>query len=183
MKTRPCVISIIIIFLLGLHLFNFNSAESATTFSQKNTDPKKELIKDLKAKNENEEVGKEDEKPSVDSSVKQKELVEKEKVYFGKRSHALDTNAKKILNETASWLKDNPETILVIEGHGNEYRNSERNLILGELRAGSIKTYLIKQGINEARLRVISYGAERPSRFAKKMGLKNWRVCILVREM
>ena len=180
MKTKLCVISIMIVFLLGSLPLNSYATEVTDEPTKKTPEPKEEIIEKLKAKNEEAVIH--DKNLVEETTVKQQELVEKEKVYFGKKSHALDTNAKKFLNKTASWLMDNPATILVIEGHGNEYRNSERNLLLGELRAGSVKSYFIKQGINETRLRVVSYGAERSSRVAKRMRLKNWRVCFLVKE-
>ncbi|MBW1849701.1 MAG: OmpA family protein [Deltaproteobacteria bacterium] len=164
---------------------------------QKTQEPKEEIIEMLKAKNENEEAVteekgmdaepaqqvSEDIKQVEETKVKLREQTDKDKIYFAAKSHTLNASAKTILKDTAAWLKDNPKATLVIEGHGNEYKNSEKNLILGELRAGSVKSYLIKQGINEMRLRVVSYGAERSSRSAKKMKLKNWRACILVKEL
>jgi len=180
MKTRRFRKSLIVGILLGLLPLYIYAAEVKDRPSQKTPEPKEEIIEMLKAKNEGyEEVSKDKSMSAALASVE-----DKWRVYFKKGSDALDPQAQTILNETVAWLKNNPTERLIIEGHGNEYKSREKNLMLGELRAGSVLSYLLKQGIGERRLTVVSYGSERSrnKRMARKYRVKNWRVCFLVVE-
>src|SRR5690349_23154733 len=66
------------------------------------------------------------------------------------------------LDQNAAWLKANPGTLLLIEGHTDERGTSEYNLGLGDLRASAAKRYMMDQGVASARMVAISYGKERP---------------------
>ena len=50
----------------------------------------------------------------------------------------------------------------VIEGHADEQGTREYNLALGARRANSAQEYLVSKGVPASRLRVVSYGKERP---------------------
>ena len=52
---------------------------------------------------------------------------------------------------------------VVIEGHCDERGTREYNIALGAKRANSIKNYLVQGGIINSRVRVVSYGKERPA--------------------
>jgi peptidoglycan-associated lipoprotein len=67
------------------------------------------------------------------------------------------------LQADATWLKENPNVRVVVEGHADERGNQEYNLALGVRRANTVVQYLVSQGVNEARIRSISYGKERPA--------------------
>ncbi len=66
------------------------------------------------------------------------------------------------IKELIAWLKANPGTLLLIEGHTDERGTSEYNLGLGDLRASAAKRYMMDQGVASARMVAISYGKERP---------------------
>ncbi|MEC7304871.1 MAG: peptidoglycan-associated lipoprotein Pal [Pseudomonadota bacterium] len=83
-------------------------------------------------------------------------------VYFGYDSSALSDDAQATLSRQAGFLKGNPALTVTIEGHCDERGTREYNLALGERRAAATRDYLLAQGINPARIRVISYGKERP---------------------
>ena len=51
---------------------------------------------------------------------------------------------------------------MVIEGHCDERGSAEYNLGLGDRRATSTKDFLVGLGLPESRIRIISYGNERP---------------------
>jgi peptidoglycan-associated lipoprotein len=68
----------------------------------------------------------------------------------------------KILDASATWLKANPNQLVLIEGHCDERGTSEYNLALGDRRAKAASNYLVSQGIAADRITVISYGKERP---------------------
>ena len=62
----------------------------------------------------------------------------------------------------AAWLNTNTDYQAVIEGHADEQGTREYNLALGARRANAAREYLISRGIAASRLRVVSYGKERP---------------------
>ena len=66
------------------------------------------------------------------------------------------------LERNADYMKSNPSRNLVIEGNSDERGTNEYNLALGERRALNAKNYLIELGIEEYRIRTLSYGEERP---------------------
>ena len=74
----------------------------------------------------------------------------------------LTATATKTLDMDAAWLKDNAQTLLLIEGHADERGTNEYNLALGERRAKAAADYLVGQGVKTARITTISYGEERP---------------------
>jgi len=73
----------------------------------------------------------------------------------------------KILDASAAYLKANPDQLVLIEGHCDERGTNEYNLALGERRARAAMDYLVSKGISASRVKVISYGKERPSCTAK----------------
>jgi peptidoglycan-associated lipoprotein len=66
----------------------------------------------------------------------------------------------KILDANAAWLKSNPRSLLLIEGHTDERGTPEYNLALGERRAKAAMSYLVALGIQTNRISIISYGQE-----------------------
>ena len=83
-------------------------------------------------------------------------------VYFGYDSSALSDDAQATLMRQAGFLRGNPSLTVTIEGHCDERGTREYNLALGERRATAARDYLLAQGVDPARIRVISCGKERP---------------------
>ncbi len=83
-------------------------------------------------------------------------------VYFVLNSSDLSAEAKADLAGQAKWLAENPRVLVVIEGRCDERGTREYNLALGERRAMAARSYLIAQGISPDRIRIISYGKEKP---------------------
>lgn len=83
--------------------------------------------------------------------------------YFDFDSYSLRSDARSALKSNADWMRSNPKTTVQIEGHCDERGTTEYNLALGERRAYAAREYLIRVGIEDSRLSVISYGEERPS--------------------
>ncbi|UCD17410.1 MAG: peptidoglycan-associated lipoprotein Pal [Candidatus Zixiibacteriota bacterium] len=84
-------------------------------------------------------------------------------VYFDFDKYNLVDSAKAALDNNARVLKENPNVVIMIEGHCDERGTIEYNLSLGEKRASSAMQYLVDLGINAARLKTISYGKEKPA--------------------
>jgi peptidoglycan-associated lipoprotein len=107
-----------------------------------------------------------------------------EDVYFKKGRYSLNPGAQEILRRKAQWLLNNPEITVLLEGHTDERGTKEYNFALGDLRAGAVKSFLIRQGIESPRLIAVSYGNERPIDNSKtETGReKNRRVHFVVEE-
>ncbi|MTJ83395.1 MAG: peptidoglycan-associated lipoprotein Pal [Telmatospirillum sp.] len=86
-----------------------------------------------------------------------------DRVFFEFDKYSLKADAKEQLNKWVAFLKKYPNDQLVVEGHADERGTREYNLALGERRANSVKDYLVSQGVQASRLKVISYGKERPA--------------------
>ena len=87
-----------------------------------------------------------------------------------------------ILDKNASWLRENQEAKIVIQGHCDERGTNNYNLALSERRAQSTKTYLMALGIAGKRIATISYGEEKPFCLVhtKKCWMQNRRSHFLV---
>jgi peptidoglycan-associated lipoprotein len=105
-----------------------------------------------------------------------------EDIYFEKGSYQLTPEARKLLLAKSQWLLKHPDIKVIIEGHTDEPGSKEHNLALGDRRAGAVKSFLIGQGVESARLIVVSYGNEKPIDAARteKAGSKNRRVHFVV---
>ena len=107
-----------------------------------------------------------------------------EDVYFNKGRYSLNPEAREILQRKAQWLMKNPSLSVLVEGHTDERGSKEYNFALGDLRAGAVKSFLIRQGIESPRLIAVSYGNERPidTRKTERDREKNRRVHFVVEE-
>jgi len=85
-----------------------------------------------------------------------------DRVFFDFDRYNLKPPARRVLEKQAAWLKKYPKLSITVEGHADERGTREYNLALGERRANSAKDYLVSLGIDSNRIRVISYGKERP---------------------
>ncbi len=85
-----------------------------------------------------------------------------DRVFFDFDKSTLRADAKATLDKQAAWLKAYPNYAMTIEGHADERGTREYNLALGEKRANSVAQYLKAAGIAAARVKVVSYGKERP---------------------
>ena len=84
-------------------------------------------------------------------------------VYFAYDKADLTDAARQTLQSNADWLKSHAKWNVVIEGHCDERGTIEYNLELGQRRASSAREYLASLGIPASRLRVVTYGEERPA--------------------
>ena len=84
-------------------------------------------------------------------------------VYFAFDSYALNSDTRSQLKQNLNWLKSNPTAKVQIEGHCDEKGTVEYNMALGDRRANSVKSFLVKAGIDKSRIDTISYGKERPA--------------------
>ena len=108
-----------------------------------------------------------DKKKSLFASAKQtkadKLIAVGDRVLFDYDSAKLDSSAKILLDAQSRFLRANTDLNFIIEGHADERGTREYNLALGEQRATAVRDYLVIQGIDSDRIKVISYGKEKPA--------------------
>ncbi len=107
-----------------------------------------------------------------------------DRVLFGYDKYSLDLGARETLSLIAKWLHTNPEANILVEGHTDSRGTREYNIALGQKRAYAVKRYLASQGIAESRIKIVSYGKEKPEFLGdnEESWAKNRRAVIFVLE-
>jgi peptidoglycan-associated lipoprotein len=83
-------------------------------------------------------------------------------VFFGYDQWTLSDSGMDALNHNAKWLKEHPGAVLKVEGHCDERGTSDYNMVLGDKRSKSARSYLTEMGISPKQVGIVSYGKERP---------------------
>jgi len=90
-------------------------------------------------------------------------VLNEEQVHFKFNSAKLDDQSKSTLNDMAQQLKQNPDVILVMEGHTDSAGSPDYNVQLGEKRAEAVIRYLVvDQAVPMNRISQISFGEDKP---------------------
>ena len=84
------------------------------------------------------------------------------RVFFAYDQYTLTPDAQATLARQAAWLKEYPETRVLLSGNCDERGTREYNLALGARRANAAKSYLVSLGVDASRVTTVSYGKERP---------------------
>jgi peptidoglycan-associated lipoprotein len=82
--------------------------------------------------------------------------------FFDYDTYDVRADAQAVLVRDASFLVAHPEVKVVIGGYCDERGSSEYNLALGQNRADAAKNALVTAGVAATRIRVVSYGKEKP---------------------
>jgi len=85
-----------------------------------------------------------------------------DRVFFETDSSELTPQSRTTLDKQAQWLQHYNRYTFTIEGHADERGTREYNIALGASRAQTVREYLVSRGIDNNRMRTISYGKERP---------------------
>ncbi len=83
-------------------------------------------------------------------------------VYFGNDSAQLGAPARATLVAQATWLRQHPELVVRVEGHGDPGDTRDHALAVGARRAEEVRDYLVLLGVPAAQLSVTSWGKEQP---------------------
>jgi peptidoglycan-associated lipoprotein len=87
-------------------------------------------------------------------------------VHFNYNANNIRPDEQPILEADASLLNDllhtDSATMVTIEGHCDERGSDEYNTALGDQRARAVKDALVRLGVPEQKLNIVSYGKERP---------------------
>jgi outer membrane protein OmpA-like peptidoglycan-associated protein len=85
-----------------------------------------------------------------------------EDVLFEVNRAELRSGAQADLVRLADFLDQNPNSTVLVEGHTDNSGNAEYNLELSQLRAQSVRDFLVANGVSPLRVRSIGYGETRP---------------------
>lgn len=98
--------------------------------------------------------------PDTDQVTKDSKL---EHVFFGFDQYSIRQDAVPVLEKNAEMLNGlyKGDDVL-IEGHCDERGTTDYNVELGKRRAQAVKDYLVDLGVEASRIRIVSYGKERP---------------------
>ena len=126
-----------------------------------------EIVETAETENNYEAIPSEEAAVVIDekTEIAIQEVEVQDRVLFEYDSSEISEEAKKILDTQADWLKSDTSITITIEGHCDEKGTREYNIALGEKRAEAAKSYLVSNGVSDSRIKIISYGKERPAFF------------------
>jgi peptidoglycan-associated lipoprotein len=84
------------------------------------------------------------------------------RIFFEFNAFTLDAEGKAALQENAAILQQFPEIKIEVQGHADERGTTDFNVALGQKRADAVVTQLQALGVAPSRVKVVSYGEERP---------------------
>jgi peptidoglycan-associated lipoprotein len=83
-------------------------------------------------------------------------------IFYDYDTYDVRGDAQATLSHDAAYLTSHPDVKVVIGGYCDERGSNEYNLALGQNRADAAKNALIAAGVAANRIRVVSYGKEKP---------------------
>ena len=84
------------------------------------------------------------------------------KVQFQINTADLMLESMQVLDEIAVLLNEAPDIQVEIQGHTDNTGSNAVNTALSQVRAASVRSYLIRKGVDGARLTAVGYGPARP---------------------
>jgi peptidoglycan-associated lipoprotein len=102
------------------------------------------------------------EKPAATLSAEEEFAANVKDIFFDYDAYTIRSDAQAVLSADASYLVSHPDVKIVVGGYCDERGSAEYNLGLGQNRGDSAKNALVTAGIAATRIRVISYGKEKP---------------------
>jgi peptidoglycan-associated lipoprotein len=100
--------------------------------------------------------------PSSSMSEEEEFKARVQDVFFDYDTYDIRPDAQATLSKDADFLVSHPNIKIVIGGYCDERGSDEYNLALGQNRAQATKSALVTAGVAESRVRIISYGKEKP---------------------
>lgn len=100
--------------------------------------------------------------PSTTTNIEDEFKTGVQDAFFDYDTYDIRADAQAVLVRDASFLVAHPEVKVVVGGYCDERGSSEYNLALGQNRADAAKNALVAAGVAADRIRVVSYGKEKP---------------------
>lgn len=83
-------------------------------------------------------------------------------IHFEYNEYTIRSEDLEKVDLIARWMSNFPENVVRIEGHADERGSIDYNMSLGEKRADEVKKKLLQSGTDSKRIKIVSYGEERP---------------------
>lgn len=84
------------------------------------------------------------------------------RVNFDFDKYNIRSDARPILDEAVTILKEEDAEVIIAEGHTDSIGTDQYNMRLSTRRANAVRDYLVKQGISASRITIKAYGETRP---------------------
>lgn len=95
-------------------------------------------------------------------------------IFYDYDTYDLRSDAQTTLSNDANYLAQHADIKVVIGGYCDERGSDEYNLALGQNRAEAAKNALVTAGVAASRIRVVSYGKEKP--FCSESNEQCWQL-------
>src|SRR6202165_2274039 len=83
-------------------------------------------------------------------------------VYYDFDRSEIKPEYRPIVESQARFLRQNPQAMMTVQGHGDERGSREYNLALSQRRSEGVKHMLVLEGVQESRIEAVSFGEEKP---------------------
>ena len=100
--------------------------------------------------------------PTTTMSAEEEFKANIQDAFFDYDTYDIRGDAQAVLSKDASFLVSHPDIKVVIGGYCDERGSNEYNIALGQNRADAAKNSLVTAGVAANRIRVVSYGKEKP---------------------
>ncbi|OQX89705.1 MAG: peptidoglycan-associated lipoprotein [candidate division Zixibacteria bacterium 4484_93] len=112
------------------------------------------------------------------------EKIKLETVFFEFNSFSLTPEARRTVEANTEILLASPDMCVTLEGYCDERGTEQYNLALGQKRAETVRGFLVKNGVEPDRIKLVSYGEDNPldTGHTEEAWAKNRRVEFTVRE-
>ena len=100
--------------------------------------------------------------PTSSMSAEEEFKAHVQDAFFDYDTYDIRNDAQTVLAADASYLVSHPDIKFVIGGYCDERGSNEYNIALGQNRADDAKNALVTAGVAANRIRVVSYGKEKP---------------------
>ena len=100
--------------------------------------------------------------PSTTVSAEEDFKAHVQDIFYDYDTYDIRSDAQATLSRDAAYLGSHPDVKIVIGGYCDERGSNEYNLALGQNRADAAKNALVTAGVAASRIRVVSYGKEKP---------------------
>lgn len=83
-------------------------------------------------------------------------------INFKRGKWDIEIESEPILDDVAKWLRENPTFVVEVRGHTDSEGADAANVVLSQKRAESVRSYLVRQGIDPMRLSAKGLGKSAP---------------------
>lgn len=94
--------------------------------------------------------------------IKVGEVMILEGINFETNSAKITPDSEEILMKAYNTMKNSPAIEVEISGHTDSRGSNEKNQVLSENRANSVKSWLVAKGIDGKRITTVGYGEDKP---------------------